>query len=107
MGDNIISVEAIVDQTMAVLEQHRNKIEDVFYEYKHDDDLDFSLMVDFGDDANILTEALLTVPYTQASNHISGHVMNGRNVTLTVHNLAIKNALVEKLRENKWCANGG
>ena len=97
----------LVKQTMEVLEQFRNKIEDVFYEYKHDDDLDFNLYVDFGNDAEALTLALSKIPYTVATSRIAGHVMNGRVVTLTVYNLTIKEDLVEVLREGKWCANGG
>ena len=107
MGENIISVESIVNQAMAILEQHRTKIEDVFYEYKHDDDLDFNLFVDFGQDAMELELALSKIPYTVASQSIRGHVMCGRIVTLTVYNLAVKEGLVEALRKGGWCPNGG
>lgn len=107
MGDIVISNEDLVKQTMGVLEQFRDKIEDVNYEYKHDDDLDFGLCVDFGQDAVDLELALSKIPYTVAKQHIRGHVLCGRVVTLTVYNLAIKNALVDALHESKWCANGG
>lgn len=107
MSEIIVSNEELVKQTLAVLEQFRNKIEDVFYEYKHDDDLDFNLFVDFGQDAMELELALSKIPYTVASQSIRGHVLCGRIVTLTVYNLAVKNGLVEALRKNKWRPNGG
>ncbi len=107
MGDIVISNEDLVKQIMEVLEQFRSKIEDVFYEYKHDDDLDFNLFVDFGQDALELELALSKIPYTVASQSIRGHVMCGRIVTLTVYNLAVKEGLVEALRKGGWCPNGG
>ena len=107
MSEIVVSNEELVKQTLAVLEQFRNKIEDVFYEYKHDDDLDFNLFVDFGQDAMELELALSKIPYTVASQSIRGHVLCGRIVTLTVYNLAVKNGLVEALRKNKWRPNGG
>lgn len=107
MGDIVISNEDLVKQIMEVLEQFRSKIDDVFYEYKDDDDLDFDLFVDFGQDAMELELALSKIPYTVASQCIRGHVACGRIVTLTVYNLAVKEGLVKSMRKIGWRPNGG
>lgn len=107
MSEIIVSNDELVKQTLEVLEQFRSKIEDVFYEFKHDDDLDFNLFVDFGQDAMELELALSKIPYTVASQSIRGHVLCGRIVTLTVYNLTVKEGLVEALRKGGWCPNGG
>ena len=109
MGENIISVESIVNQAMAILEQHRTKIEDVFYEYKHNDDLTFSFWFDFPEPAEALEIELSKIPYVEVGVRETNHVMHntGRSVDLTLPNLEAKELFTEALRKGMWCANGG
>ena len=108
MSENIISVEAIINETMVILERHRNKIKDVFYEYKHDVDLSFSFWFDFSEPAKDLELELNKIQYLEIATHNPNHLTDatGHSVEITLPNLNAKELFIDALHNAKWCAMG-
>ena len=105
--ETVVSNTAIVESILKALNDYRCKIDDIYYDWKSENDLEFEIYTDYGQVANDLTQALSNIPYTVASNRIRWHVLAAREVTLVVYNLAIKNELVDRLRKDGWQPNGG
>lgn len=107
MSEIVISNDCLVKLIMTILEKHRSKIEDVFYDYKDDENLEFSLYFDFVEDASSLGAALDNVPHLTNGLSEYAPVINGGVVHITVPNVTVKQNVVDELRKNGWNINGG
>lgn len=104
MSEPIIPVLAVCETVIAHMQTERKCIEDVFYDYKDDEDLDFNLYFDFPEAAERLTTNLEKLDYVEASCNASMHVMGGtgRIVTITLAHLLMKDVFIDLLRKEWW-----
>ena len=109
MSNPVLSTQEICEQIVVELQKYRASVDDIFYDYKSDDDLDFNVYFDMPGDAEEVANAIDKIMFVEATCNESTHIMHGfgRIVTITVANLSLKEKLVDILRENGWRPNGG
>lgn len=109
MNNPVLSTQEICELIVAELQKYRASVDDIFYDYKSDDDLDFNVYFDIPGDAEKVANAIDKIMFVEASCNESTHITHGlgRTVDITVANLALKEMLVKVLRTNGWRPNGG
>lgn len=109
MSNPVLSTREVCEQVVAELQKYRASIDDIFYDYKSDDDLDFNVYFDVPGDAVEVSNVIEKMMFVEATCNESDHIMHGlgRIVTITVANLNLKKKLVDILRQEGWRPNGG
>lgn len=91
-----------------LIDEKPNTVEDIFYEYKDDDDLDFNIYCTDGKHADALYKHLLlkgqhSLTSFDNNSHGTGHFV----ICITVKTLNDKEKFVEALRKLGYNPNGG
>lgn len=106
MGVLIVSVESIATSVADVLNKHRGNVEDIFFDYKDDEDLRIDCYMFDLECANNLVKDMKIYDFYYTT-HVHDPDWHSPVVRMDFPTLALRDAVVTTLRAAGYTVNGG